>query len=746
GVAKRRVEADQQILTIQVVDPSGLPVSGAKLALFQDVHLLQSGTSAEDGAVHFEAAEGSASYVLVVKGWVPLRGELELSPGERTLALVEGELISGRVSVDGAAPNSPVDLSFSGLDPLRRAPVLPVEVLRVVRTSINGGIAIQALTEADGSFAFHGLSSRARGRIGWPEAYSLEGLGIARQERGIVLEKPERDLILRLVSRVQLLLRVVDPAGNPVPEALVRATGVGPSEVGIQVAQDWHFADQRGHSRLLLPAGVKHMVRVEVALNGGGAVGTHVLDVSRSENGFFDAGDLAVDTAQLLDVTVRDEAGKLLAGVAVATKLAGLPRLRRTDELGRLVCTLTPAEHELCFSAVGFQTVRLPVPPQASELAATLTRAPLLEFVLPVDVAGKQEFSLVLSGPTPLFIGGGEADLGAEQACSISITKASQAGTTCLVPASKDGHWKIFGLAPNQVVHALLRSHVGQTLSEIDVALKPAEEHRLVELPLQCAARSLLVRVVDPRGIPIERASVVVGDAKTRSSSLRHRVEERGELELTELYGERCTLFVRAPGFPDKLVVLDPIPAGPLDIVLDAPQSVEVEVAMGDGGPLPLELKLLASLDGDPLESGVRIAAGRYRFSDLPPSEVLLRAASSGVAAVQLHDARTPFVRMVLGESGRVTATTIQPVDGAESIWSLAIARPESPVDLKRSEFSFRSKVQDETSITGLSFGAYEAWLERRDAGAVGAWTRVGEAVKIVLDAEHPSASIELRP
>ncbi|MEO6709300.1 MAG: hypothetical protein ABI054_09730, partial [Planctomycetota bacterium] len=106
---------------------------------------------------------------------------------------------------------------------------------------------------------------------------------------------------------------------------------------------------------------------------------------------------------------------------------------------------------------------------------------------------------------------------------------------------------------------------------------------------------------------------------------------------------------------------------------------------------------------------------------------------------------RTPFVRMVLGESGKVTAM-MQPADGPETSWSLAISRAESSADLGRAELSFRRNARAETSITGLSFGTYAAWLERRDAGAAGAWTRVGEAVKIVLDAEHPSASIELRP
>ncbi|MEO6711544.1 MAG: hypothetical protein ABIP42_18320, partial [Planctomycetota bacterium] len=526
------MEADQRILTIHVVDPAGLPVSGARLALFQDIQLLRSGTSAEDGVVQFEAGDGKASYVLIVKGWVPLRGELDTSPGERTLTLPEGELISGRVFVDGTVPSLPVELYFSGIDPLRRAPTLAPEVARVVRASFSGGLQMQAITQADGSFAFHGVSERVRGRISWPEAYSLEGHGIERQERGIALEKPEHELILRLESRLRLHVRVVDPAGVPVPDALVRATGLGASKSGAQLPSDGFYCDSEGHCRLLLPAGVNPRVRVEVALRGGGAARSHVIDVSSSQNGFFDAGDLAVDAAHAVDVIVRDEAGNPLAGVAVAPTIASVPRARRTNELGRLVCSLTAAERELCFSAVGFQSVCLPVPAQDSEFAATLTRAPLLEFVLPVDVAGKQEFSLLLSGPTPLFIGQSEDDLGAEQTCRISITTSSQASTACVVPASKDAHWRIFGLTPNQVVHAVLRSHVGQKMSEIDVALQAGTEHRIVELPLQCTARSLVVRVVDPRGIPIERASVVVGDARTRSSSLRHRVEENGVLEL----------------------------------------------------------------------------------------------------------------------------------------------------------------------------------------------------------------------
>ncbi|HUR28935.1 MAG TPA: hypothetical protein VM509_12165, partial [Planctomycetota bacterium] len=195
--------------------------------------------------------------------------------------------------------------------------------------------------------------------------------------------------------------------------------------------------------------------------------------------------------------------------------------------------------------------------------------------------------------------------------------------------------------------------------------------------------------------------------------------------------------------FPSKVVVVRGTPPETVEILLEKPRSVEVELVSHDGQPLGEPIFVHAGRGGS-TERGTPLGAQRFRIDNLPTGEVLLTAFGQGGMASRLHDTREPFAKLTLGGPTRVRAKFARPPESADSTFALAVATSGSSADLTRVELGFDDAGKSDSTLWGFPFGAYDAWLEQRSEDDWNVWSRVGTAQPVVLDAEHLSAQVEL--
>jgi len=743
--AERRVEADSKFLVVTVVDPAGSIVAGARLAIFREAGVLHSATTDAKGGARFDSGTGSAEYAIAAPGWTLARGELELAAGERSLSLGDGEVISGVVVVDGAIPSELLRLKFTDQQvPATQTPVarLPAAVLAALEIAEDSPTAV-AMTQSDGSFAFRGLLANASGWIRWDARFFvLDASGKARG-MSVLVPAPRRDLVLRLTEGGLLRFRVVDSTLLPVPHAPVALT-VGPMRMTTTADSEGRFSK----AILEVPDG---KIVVGVALVGGAGARTYDFVWPRGSRGIRDVGDLATEPARSISVLVQDQEGKPIAGAAVRAWPTEIVPEDRTDAEGRIRRNVGTNEREIAVTAFGYLPARVPVPSVDPELVVTLAKASILEFELAGNFEGTSELTLVLEGSKPLFVGQGGNGPEIEQISRLPSMTWNETSAVCESLADKHGHWTFIGLAPNQPLHATLNRPGSLNLYTADVSPLAAGEHRVVSITIEGGVKSLRVRVLGQDRAPLVKAVVFVGDPALDPGLLGYSTDAQGEAVLEPLFGDRVVLISGAEGYAPKSMVVHPIPSGTVEIRLEPPVSVEVELVSRDGKPLEEEQQVTARFAEqmaykDSLVKARWLGSNRYRIERLPSAEILISAEGPAGSATLLHDARVPFARMEVGQGGTIHAKTTRPKDRPQSIWSLSVAQPGSSADLTRSAFSFDPWGSAETEIQGLAFGTYDAWLELRSDDDLSLWSRVGQPTKVVVDAEHPSANIELRP
>jgi hypothetical protein len=262
---------------------------------------------------------------------------------------------------------------------------------------------------------------------------------------------------------------------------------------------------------------------------------------------------------------------------------------------------------------------------------------------------------------------------------------------------------------------------------------------------LDATAKRLKVRVLSPTGQAIPQAKVAVVDLGDMSSISYRGTDARGELQLDSLYGERATLLVHGNGFPIKTVVLQPIPQGELDIVLDEPHSVEVELVTPDGALYLETATVRVHSDMHFAFAGVPSGPARYRIDGLPAGEVLIEMHAGKTRASRLHTGNVPFCRIVVGGSGSITVNLLGVGVKEHGNWRAALAEPGATQDLSWIRFQLIGGKISPTSLRAIHDGSYEVWLEQRDPNAPDRWLRTGAARAVVIDAEHREVKLDLR-
>ncbi|HUR28343.1 MAG TPA: carboxypeptidase-like regulatory domain-containing protein [Planctomycetota bacterium] len=734
----RRAEAGTSRLEILVLDNSSAPVADANILLFRGDEVFGKVSSDANGLAQFSARAGTGEYLLSATGRNFERGSIELSAGRRTIQLVEGAVVTGTVTVDGAPPTVPMELSWHSSD---MADVLH-DLAEPVRKAWYGGTQktdmITAFTSADGTFVLRGMSARSVGAIRWSEAYFLEGATPENDDREVSVTLPCTHLELRLIAGFQMRMRVVDANAVPLPGARVELTLWSESKSRSGTTTMASTAGKEGRFvHAFLPDAFDELeARVLTPKRAGPRSYNFVVPAQR--RGIWDLGDLATAATREISLVVRDTDARPIEGAAAYTSSQWSSE--RTDAEGRMKASIEPGDLELSVQALGYQRAVVPIASDATVVNVTLVRACALEFELPSSVGETGSFVIELKATPPLFVG---QDTDMRTAARGWMTNTTGGVTTFSATPSKADHWKVSGLMPGVAIQAKLRGGAKE-LCIVDVPPLEDGEWRKVQLRAEEVAKSLRVRVLSPSREPIARATVSVFVRSGNMTSDRAtEADEAGEVVLHDLYGETCTLSAEAKGYARRFVTLRPIPQPAFDIVLDAAHQVEVELIRRDGSLFLEDAQVFVESEVPRFDPAKSLGQGRYQLGGLPAGEVQIGVRGSFGYASRLIDGSVPFARVVVGEATDLNVTISQ-IGVNMDERRVAVAEVGSTRDLARARPRSSTEGKGAAGIQGLPPGKYEVWLEQPADESQQAWTRTGKPAAVEISAEHPTASVEL--
>ncbi|MEO6710872.1 MAG: carboxypeptidase-like regulatory domain-containing protein [Planctomycetota bacterium] len=747
---------DAKQLEILVVDPANTPVDDAKLVLFRESKLLAEFLTASDGLARFRHMEGSAEYAIAAPGWEIARGTIELGTGRRTITLAEGAIVAGTVIVDGSAPPESFEIWWQS-DKSEGAPELPPAAAKSLRGKLSKRAIATTRTNADGTFLFRGVRPRTGGFLSWDARYFLRDADDEYSARRSTMENPRRDVVLELTEGCELRLRVVDAAGAPVANASVTLRREIKKATSSSSTTDGATADAEGRYSITLLADEVETFVVSVAGPKSAAAKTYPLTRPTVLRGVWDVGDLPIIATRTVSVLVQDEASKPVSGARVyAWPGAFDSEQPKTKDTGRIDVDYNPESPAIAVEAFGFSSTTVDVPLNATEVTATLERATLLEFELEGASGGTEGLTLELRGPTPMFVDDDNATPPG-QALSRPRTPRGESSrwssttgddeTSIRASASKDGRWRISGLLPDQPLRANLQAS-GESLCQVEIAPLSRGEQRKIALKTARSGKSLVVRVLTPSREPCSGAIIYTVEGANGFNG--HNVDSKGELKLTALYGERCVFVVTSEIFAPRRVCLQPIPEGRYDVVLEPAQTLEVELVQPNGAAFVGAADFQASIGGSPRLRKTTLAPGLYRLDGLPRGDVLIVVDGGSDRVVRLHRADDPTLRIVMGESGRITARVIGDLSIDASSWMVAVSRAGAQELTRASIYVSKPGLgaleagKGYASIQGLGSGSYEVWLLRCTDPVHDIWTAVGAKTTVVIDAEHLVVNVEI--
>ncbi len=743
----QRFEVDANRLEVLVLDAANAPVVASSIVLFRGQEVLGDSQTDSRGIAKFAAGSGTAEYALLPPDWDLLYGELELSAGRRTLSLPDGSIIAGSVSIDGGAPPEPLELSWIRTRLEGAVHSVPMSVMERLDGHDAKVLAPRAITDASGAFVFRGLPPKAAGSIRWSGPYLIEGAHNEHDGRRVNVPEPKSDLVLRLVTGLSLRLRVVDPTGAPLPKASVavkRETKTANSSNSTTTGD--HTGVDGRVERVFSPQPFD-LLTVTVAEEDGGGSNAFEFHAPRVMHGVWDLGDLATLGTREVAVLVQDALGRPIPSAqAYPWPEPSQRSADRSDATGRVTIKVNQNDATIAVEAFEYQSARFPVPAEAREIVATLNGVCTLEFEVPGMSDNENQLSVEVRGTTPIFVDEDSDGPQSLRTLGGSMSSSSGDGTTTFeCAAEKSGHCRISGLLPAQPLQAALKSGT-RIVSEVEIPPLAPGEHRKVELRFDEVGKNVRVRVLFPDGTPAQLALVYVYDQGGSSRFQGQSLDKHGEVEIKSIYGGRCTLLAMAEGFAPKSVRLQPIRSETVEIRLELPRSVEVELVERDGSLFEGRARISLRSNGPPLQSAALLGAGRYRLDGLPAGEIVLEASGSFGRMTRLHDTSMPFLRLVVGEPGSLMVNVQISKQQAESRWQVGVVPQGSAGNLTQEEFELDGRETTGAWLNGLPFGTYEVWLEQCSDDSLGIWTRVGQPVKAVLDEQHMMVQIELKP
>jgi hypothetical protein len=222
----------------------------------------------------------------------------------------------------------------------------------------------------------------------------------------------------------------------------------------------------------------------------------------------------------------------------------------------------------------------------------------------------------------------------------------------------------------------------------LDFTLAP-DEHRVLTETISRDLRSVVVRVRDDAGRPIDRASIhlvaALTEGETRSLKTADRSShqlaprdyrpdprdgvltdaevaeqrswEHGAARFDGLAAESVSVGVTLDGYAPAWISDVPLDHDPLEILLTLEPGFPVDVEIVDEAGQPRDVDEV-ELRGTPVSvKAVRTARGRYRFAAFPEKATGITANVQARCWSIEHDAHRPLARMVVPSAGSIAVT-----------------------------------------------------------------------------------------
>jgi hypothetical protein len=220
---------------LRMLGPDGEPLAHARVVVFTGDEVLGAAETDERGRAELPARARRGELGVHAAGTPPYRAPFdagepdEAGRGEVDVRIPLGEVVAGRVLVDGAPPAEPLVLTLQHDNLFAWIEPFPVPVLHALHTTPQAYLSADAPTAPDGAFRFAGLPAAWSGRLSW------SGDAYRREEEdwfgfdALDLPAARDDLVLRLGSVVHVRARIVTLAGAPVEDAELSAPGRVPA-------------------------------------------------------------------------------------------------------------------------------------------------------------------------------------------------------------------------------------------------------------------------------------------------------------------------------------------------------------------------------------------------------------------------------------------------------------------------------------------------------------------------------------
>jgi RNA polymerase sigma-70 factor (ECF subfamily) len=213
-----RVDAHFELL---VVDAANAPLAAAEVHCWTDGAEPVVGRTDGRGRARFAASPRPGGAVVLASGHAPCIAQLDSLQGERSIALADGAAVAGRVLVDGSPARAGLRLLLS------MPPIDDDSLPKAIEDLLARPAATS--TDADGRFAFRGLSPTWRGQLRLPHTHWL--LTPTETERAddrkLDLPRPTSDLVVATTKLQVIAGRVVwSDDGSAVPAASVMGKAI----------------------------------------------------------------------------------------------------------------------------------------------------------------------------------------------------------------------------------------------------------------------------------------------------------------------------------------------------------------------------------------------------------------------------------------------------------------------------------------------------------------------------------------
>jgi hypothetical protein len=737
------------------IESDGSPAANATVALVDEHDVVQSATTDKDGSLDLPARGGHLDAYIARARALPFHATLELDAGTHRVELPAGKEVSGRVRVNGAAPDRTIGLVLkSDRSPLESARARAA-VAKMLGFDDYRWVSVRQSTGPDGGFRWNGLPDDWSGSILASQPYRVPGPSL-REWGGdeMRLEAPTCDLVLQVERLPCLKGRVVEAsdrtpvAGAQISWLMLWSDGLNTTDVGARTDEHGRF------EATLKESGFLWAELSELRDANGRGLG-HARFERDQLGPDLDVGDVLLERPQSRDIRffVHDRDAHPIAG---ALARVGTQSSRPTDEHGRGELVAVPTDAKILkFCARDFRPARIEIGDAHTDVldVALEPTNELAITVIGIPTESNADVTLHLVSAEPLF----DSTSGwVPDSFSFSFTvgncwsgSPAQHGRPGVANCALDdlGRCVVHDLRPTAVITLQLIGPMGVVMHVGSLGSIASTEHRRVVVHLEAAGRGLEGHVRSEDGQPLANAHVSLRRSWEDSASVDTDGSGRfhfwlvpeGSLELSASHPGWVTCDVKDVSASNA--------STPIDIRLERGHDLAIDVVDPRGRPVP-DVHVRARPDArSRWRGGIPDRRGGYVVRDLPLAPCTVVVDVSGRSFERMHDLREPRLRVELPVLGKVAFHWQHSVDTADDRAVSVRLRPVAP-DAEALDWQMGSVAEGAHTFESVFPGEYtisiDRWSHASDDAPV-VWTPIMPPQHVTVVADE-TVRVDLRP